>query len=198
MRRRLFTLMSLVCSLAVAATVYKWVDEHGVVHYSDQPHPNAQKVDVQAAQTYKAGDMPATPGGPPAPPASARPPPYQGCAIAHPADDQTLTNVDSLTVIVRTDPALRPGDQIFLMLRAAAQWRRGDREPVHPRIGGSRHAHPAGAGTRQRGRDHVPDPGRDVPRAPALGAQPGQPPPSLNRAPAVTAARSAARERHGR
>lgn len=116
MRRRLFTLMSLVCSLAVAATVYKWVDEHGVVHYSDQPHPNAQKMNVQAAQTYKAADMPATPGGPPAPPASAQPTPYQGCAIAQPADDQTLTNVDSLTVIVRTDPALRSGDQIFLVL----------------------------------------------------------------------------------
>ena len=38
---------------AVAATVYKWVDENGVVHYSDQPHPNAQKIHVQAAQTYK-------------------------------------------------------------------------------------------------------------------------------------------------
>ena len=96
--------MSLVCSLAVAATVYKWVDEHGVVHYSDQPHPNAQKMSVQAVQTYKAGDMPATPGGPPAPPDSASPPPYQGCAIAQPAEDQTFANVDALTVIVRTDP----------------------------------------------------------------------------------------------
>ena len=116
MRRHLFTLMSLVCSLALAATVYKWVDEHGVVHYSDQPHPNAQKIGVQPAQTYKAGDMPATPGGPPAPPDSASPPPYQGCAIAQPADDQTFTNIEALTVVVRTDPVLRPGDQIFLTL----------------------------------------------------------------------------------
>ena len=114
MRRRLFTLMSLVCSLAVAATVYKWVDEHGVVHYSDQPHPNAQKMNVQAAQTYK--ETLAAPGGAPAPAAAGQPAPYQGCAIAQPADDQAFTNVDSLTVIVRTDPALRPGDQIFLVL----------------------------------------------------------------------------------
>ena len=35
-------------------TVYKWVDENGVVHYSDQPHPNAQKMQVQEAQTYTA------------------------------------------------------------------------------------------------------------------------------------------------
>ena len=116
MRRRLFILMSLVCSLALAATVYKWVDENGVVHYSDQPHPNAKKLSVQAAQTYKAADMPGAPGGPAAPPASAQPTPYQGCAIAQPADDQAFPNVDSLTVIVRTSPALRPGDQVFLML----------------------------------------------------------------------------------
>ena len=115
MRRRLFTLMSLVCSLAVAATVYKWVDEKGVVHYSDQPHPNAQKVNVQAPQTYKEAPL-AAPGAAPAPAAAAQPAPYQGCAIAQPADDQTFANVDALTVIVRTDPALRPGDRIFLTL----------------------------------------------------------------------------------
>ena len=35
--------MSLACTAAVAATVYKWVDENGVVHFSDQPHENAEK-----------------------------------------------------------------------------------------------------------------------------------------------------------
>jgi len=115
MRRHLFTLMSLVCSLALAATVYKWVDENGIVHYSDQPHPNAQKIGVQPAQTYKA-DTPAAPAGPTPPPAAAAPPPYQGCAIAQPTDDQTFTSVDSLSIVVHTDPELRPGDQIFLML----------------------------------------------------------------------------------
>ena len=54
MRTLAFTLLLLVCSLAVAATtVYRWVDEDGVVHYSDQPHPNAEKLQVHAAQSYK-------------------------------------------------------------------------------------------------------------------------------------------------
>src|SRR4029077_6895433 len=43
-----------------------------------------------------------------------------GCAIAQPTDDQTFTNVDSLTVIVRTDPGLRPGDQVYLLLDGGA------------------------------------------------------------------------------
>ena len=118
MRRTLFTLIWLACPLAVAATVYKWVDENGVVHYSDQPHPNAQKLHVEAAQSYKAGGMaaagpPAASGAPPAQqPASA----YQGCAVAQPADQQTFNNIDSLTVLVRTDPGLRPGDRVYLTL----------------------------------------------------------------------------------
>ena len=50
--------MSLACSAVLAATVYKWVDDDGVVHYSDQPHPNAQKLQVHDVQTYRpsAGD----------------------------------------------------------------------------------------------------------------------------------------------
>src|ERR1700752_952274 len=118
MPRRLFTLISLLASLAVAGTVYKWVDENGVVHYSDQPHPEAKKVDVPAAQTYKgAASVPAMPAGPPAPPASAQPASaYQGCAIAQPPNDQTFTNVDSLSIVVRTDPGLRAGAQVFLTL----------------------------------------------------------------------------------
>jgi hypothetical protein len=122
MRRILFTLMSIACSLAVAGTVYKWIDENGVVHYSDQPHPNAQKIQVQAAQTYKAppADTAATPDTlAPAPPESASGS-YRGCAVVQPQDDSTFANMDSLTVVVQTDPALRPGDQIFVTLDGQA------------------------------------------------------------------------------
>jgi Domain of unknown function (DUF4124) len=114
MRRALFTLISIGCSLALAGTVYKWIDENGVVHYSDQPHPNAEKIQVQSAQTYKA--LPAnTAGGgnaPAAPAAAART--YQGCAVVQPTQEQTFADIDSLTVVVQTDPGLRPGDQIFV------------------------------------------------------------------------------------
>ena len=123
MRRLLFTLISLTVSLAmaataVAATVYKWVDENGVVHYSDQPHADAQKVQVQAPQTYKSAEAAtgAAPAGMPAPPPLSGPPSYQGCAIAQPTDDQVLLNVDALTIIVRTDPSLHPGDKVYLMM----------------------------------------------------------------------------------
>jgi hypothetical protein len=107
--------VALMSSLASAATVYKWVDENGVVHYSDQPHPDAQKVKVPEAQTYKA--LPAErAGGTPVTPAEAPPAPYQGCAVVQPTGEQTFANIDSLNVVVRTDPPLRSGDQVFVTL----------------------------------------------------------------------------------
>jgi hypothetical protein len=59
-----------VCASASAATVYKWVDDNGVTHYSDQPNPKAQKLEIADAQTYgsKAATVaaPATSAAPPA------------------------------------------------------------------------------------------------------------------------------------
>jgi hypothetical protein len=128
MRRLLFTLMLLLAPLALAQTVYKWVDEDGQVHYSDQPHPSAEKIHVKAIQTYKSSQ--AGVGGPAIPGATAAPgeppvaaqnaPAYQGCAIAEPGDGATFTNVDSLTVVVQTDPLLRSGDKVYVSLDGAA------------------------------------------------------------------------------
>ncbi|MBV8911344.1 MAG: DUF4124 domain-containing protein, partial [Gammaproteobacteria bacterium] len=109
---------------------YKWVDQNGVVHYSDQPHPNAQKMQLEQAQTYKAqpGANTAAPPAPPVPD-SATPSGYRGCAIVQPQDDQSLANVDALTVVVQTEPALRSGDQIFITY---------DGQPLNANAGGGR------------------------------------------------------------
>src|SRR5580700_8209385 len=101
MRKLAFTLMPLLCSLALAATVYKWVDENGVVHYSDQPHANAEKLQVKDAQTFPHSSLGVAPsaGNVPPPAAQRTGGPYQGCAVVRP-----------------TDQPLKPGDQIFVSL----------------------------------------------------------------------------------
>jgi Domain of unknown function (DUF4124) len=117
MRKSAFTLLLLACSLALAQTVYKWVDENGVVHYSDQPHAKAEKIRVPAAQTYKAlptDSAAASAGG--AAESQANASPYQGCAIVQPSSDQTLANIDAVTIVVQTDPQLRSGDRIYITL----------------------------------------------------------------------------------
>jgi len=121
MRTLAFTLLCLLCSLALAATVYRWVDENGVVHYSDQPHPNAEKMQVHAAQTYKpsALDTPSAGGGGGSS-ASSSASPYRGCAVVQPQDGQAYANVDSLTVVVQTDPQLHQGDKVYVMIDGQA------------------------------------------------------------------------------
>ena len=93
-------------------TVYKWVDPQGVVHYSDQPHPNAQKLEIRGAQTFSALPPPQSATGPAAAPTQPGGPAYDSCAISQPADQQTLMNVNQATAVIQTSPQLRPGDQI--------------------------------------------------------------------------------------
>jgi Domain of unknown function (DUF4124) len=118
MRTLIFTLIFLAAPLALATTVYKWVDDDGVVHYSDQPHPNAQKLQVKDVQTYKSS--PVTAGGPPTPPPPRSAGAYRGCAILQPPTASDYANIDSLSVVVQTDPALRAGDQIYVLLDGQA------------------------------------------------------------------------------
>jgi hypothetical protein len=109
--------MSLACSALFAASVYRWVDENGVVHYSDQPHANAEKVQVAAPQTYKAGQANTAPSAPPQDPqASAPAPAYASCQIGQPFDGEDFANLPALGISVRTNPGLRPGDQVFIMM----------------------------------------------------------------------------------
>jgi hypothetical protein len=127
MRVALFTLMSVVCTVAVSATVYRWVDENGVTHYSDQPHENAEKVHVAAPQTYKPAPPPKAPSAAenaPAQPAN----PYQ-CQVTAPANDETFPNAYSVTAAVNTNPIPQNGDQVFLLMDGA-------RVPDFPPMGG--------------------------------------------------------------
>lgn len=120
MQRLLFTLMSLACSVVLATTtVYKWVDENGVIHYSDQPHPNAEKIQVQGVQTYSASSAAVRAPSASAPDQNSANP-YRGCAIAQPLDQQTLANVQSVFIRVQTDPGARPGDRVFITMDGQA------------------------------------------------------------------------------
>jgi hypothetical protein len=128
MRAIVFTLLSVLCTAAFAATVYKWVDENGVTHYSDQPHENAQKVTVAQPQTYKAPKPPPEQPSAAAPPKA--PPPYSSCEVAQPANDDTFPNATSVGAAVVTNPGVRPGDEVVLLLD-------GSRVPSFPPSGGS-------------------------------------------------------------
>ena len=96
-------------------TVYKWIDAHGVIHYSDQPHPNARKLQISGAQTYAAASAPLpASSAPTAPQAGARPAGYDSCVITQPHEQQMLMNTYRATAVVQTEPPLRAGNRIRL------------------------------------------------------------------------------------
>lgn len=100
--------------VSLAATTYRWVDAEGV-HYSDQPHPGAEKVALSQPQTYLA-----TPAAAPAPARAAAPQRgpfrYEGCSIVQPAEDEVLFDPEAVSLRAQTTPAVRAGDQVTMTL----------------------------------------------------------------------------------
>ena len=112
-------MLAMLAAPAFAAqTVWKWVDDKGVTHYSDRAMPGATKIELHVA--------PATTVEPssystPRPQEDREPagPPYRSFEIANPAQDQTIPNTGgAVQVSVRIEPALRNGHTVQLLLDA--------------------------------------------------------------------------------
>ena len=117
MRRHALTIIltALVLPAAVASTtVYRWVDDQGVVHFSDQPHPGAQKMHVEDAPTFPAPPVPHTSSPSSAPQQNGGAP--QSCSIASPTDQQMLMNAYDVSGSIQMPAQLDPGDRVVLML----------------------------------------------------------------------------------
>jgi hypothetical protein len=117
-KSHVFALALLLLAGSVFAQAYRWVDEDGVVHYSDRPEPGAEQVQLP---TYRPSSGPATP----APTSSfsqrneqqaaaqAQPFSYQSLSVASPASEETLWNIEGvLNVSLSLQPTLQSGHQV--------------------------------------------------------------------------------------
>jgi hypothetical protein len=98
--------------LAQADTVYKWVDAQGNVHYTDHPHPGAEKVQLPKTQTYQPPSMDGMPTSAPEASTAAPTTSYTQFTIASPNSDANLWYVDEVPVSVSLTPGLRSGDTL--------------------------------------------------------------------------------------
>lgn len=113
---------AVMVSSASAQDVYRWVDDDGVVHYSDSPREGAEKVEVREPQTYSA--QVAVPATPTARDSSAQVPPdavdaYESVRIATPAHDSVAWNTaGEIAVEVAVNPPLNTaaGHQVMVYL----------------------------------------------------------------------------------
>jgi hypothetical protein len=106
-------LASLAAFAGQAAVVYKWTDSAGVIHYSDQPVPGAEKIFTASGPspggTASSARSSATPGAP-APRKNATAPGlnYTQYSITSPAPDQTYFGDDVISVHLALEPGLKP------------------------------------------------------------------------------------------
>ncbi len=112
--RPILLLFGLFATAAAAQEAYRWVDEDGVVHYSDRPREGAERIllptpNVAATRRVERaqGQQSTTE------PSDELAPGYQAIEIVAPASEETLWNIEGvLNVSVSLTPPLQPGHQV--------------------------------------------------------------------------------------
>ena len=114
---RSFPAVLLVALFAVStamATTYVRVEPDGTKTYSDRPIPGGKAIDVQPAQSYTPVPVdPSTSVSSSSSGGAEEEFRYEGCQIS-PANDQTFTNPESVSISVSTIPSLRATDVMVL------------------------------------------------------------------------------------
>lgn len=117
MRTALMVLALLAAPAFASQTVWKWVDEKGVTHYSDRPVPGAQRIEVTVGS--RADPVPTSPAArsPSSDQSPAEVTAYRDFEIWRPGEQETVANTGgAVEVSIRLDPPLMQGHSIHLYL----------------------------------------------------------------------------------
>ena len=119
MRMRLFILASvLMATGTVLAQAYRWVDDDGIVHYSDVPREGAERIELPGDNRVTRNQRPtrapaARSQGADNQQAQAAAFKYESITVDSPAPGETLWNIEGvLNVNLAIRPALREGHQV--------------------------------------------------------------------------------------
>jgi len=108
------TLILLIMSFGVSATTYRWVDDQGVVHYSDMPHEGATEIELGSAQGYESSPSSASRKTPAADTGDFQ---YDSVEIVSPYEEEVLFNIETrMSMQVAVVPALRPNHFLRLQI----------------------------------------------------------------------------------
>lgn len=118
--RTILGLAAILVAGAAMAQAYRWVDENGVVHYSDRPEPGAEQIVLPEPNTVSvprrerplrqaaAAEDADEDGEEQSDPVN-----YSLLEIASPKPEETLWNIEGvLNVSLNVQPALQPGHQV--------------------------------------------------------------------------------------
>jgi hypothetical protein len=119
LKRLLFGFAALAIAGAALGQAYKWVDEDGVVHYSDRPHAGAEEIQLPSNNSRTRTTYTPPPRTPVTSTTQADEPEeeeafsYETVTIASPAAEETLWNIEGiLNVTVNLSPGLAQGHRV--------------------------------------------------------------------------------------
>jgi Domain of unknown function (DUF4124) len=98
-----------------AAVVYKWTDDKGVVHYSDQSVPGAQKIFTASSSAGNAAPSAASPAAPVSPAGKKAVTGvlnYAQFTIVSPMPEQTFFGDEVVNIALSLQPGLKDGQSI--------------------------------------------------------------------------------------
>lgn len=128
--RPIFALLGILAVAPVVADAYRWVDEDGVVHYSDRPREGAEIVDLSrytrdtGARLYRNTAPASAAAGQAAP--DAAPFRYESLVVASPGAEETLWNIEGvLNVSLAVSPSLQSGHQVRVYFDGQPRMERG-------------------------------------------------------------------------
>jgi hypothetical protein len=97
-----------------AAVIYKWTDADGVVHFSDQPAPGAEKVVIDGTSTRGVLSQAAPGALPPTPPKALTALGSTHISIDSPASEQTFSGSEPMVASATVDPPIAPNGPITI------------------------------------------------------------------------------------
>lgn len=123
MKRVFLLLLAMLPAFVAATEVFRWVDDDGVVHYSDRPAEGAETVTIEEAQTFSApaprtsGTSQGTSSSSAADAAEKDAASYSNFEIVSPKQEEVLWNTGGeLNVSLRARPRIQSGHSIFLIM----------------------------------------------------------------------------------
>lgn len=118
MRTALLILALLAAPAFASQSVWKWVDDQGVTHYSDRPVQGAQRVEISVgSRADSVQDTPSSTSSANRTPTPAQVTSYREFEIWKPGDNDSVVNTGGVVdVRMRIDPVLQPGHSLYLYL----------------------------------------------------------------------------------
>ena len=120
MRTAVYVFLALASMPALAGqAVWKWVDDKGVTHFSDQPVPGATKMELNSAP--RSSNEP-TPTYSTSPTTTTRPtgPAYSRLAVESPQQDETIVNTGGKVIVrLAVSPAIAQDHVVSLFMDGA-------------------------------------------------------------------------------